>query len=221
MQFTILIIELILLYFLSRSVTKWLFTLFLLIFRARSVAISLLLVLEFPGTVIHELSHLFTAEILRVPTGKLTLVPESIREENIRSGSVAIAETDPFRRYAIGLAPIFWGLITLTAIAYLLPETSNWGDWGNWGYWGFLYLLFAVSNTMFSSSEDMKGFWPFAFVLTLFIGAGYYLGLRIPPLNGSIISTLTQSLSIVLFVNIVLLMTSWGLTRLIYSLWRH
>src|SRR3989344_9654538 len=119
MLLLLLLIEPLALYFLSRWVSKSLFVLFLLLFRSRSVAISLLLVLTFPGTVIHELAHLFTAEILRVPTGKLTLVPESIREASIKSGSVAIAETDPFRRYAIGLAPLFTGVVAISAISYL------------------------------------------------------------------------------------------------------
>src|SRR5260221_6045484 len=112
----VLLLELCALYFLSRWVTQAIFTLFLLFFRIRSVALSLLLVLEFPGTVIHELAHLFTAEVLGVRTGKLTLEPESIRGESIKAGSVMIAQSDPFRRYAIGLAPVFVGIFVLTAI---------------------------------------------------------------------------------------------------------
>lgn len=216
--------QLILLYFLSRWVTKSLFTLFLILFRARSVAISLLLALTFPGTVIHELAHLFTAEILRVPTGKLTLVPESIRDAHIKSGSVAIAETDPFRRYAIGLAPIFWGMIILTAIAYLAPNLSNWTNWTHWTNLAVAYLLFAVSNSMFSSPEDLKGFVPFAFVVGMFVTAGYYLGLRFELTGQTLgvalrtLTTLTNSLTIVLLVNTVLLVTSWGLKTLLSRL---
>lgn len=214
----ILFTQLIALYIVSRAVSKSLFVLFLLLFRSRSVAISLLLALTFPGTVIHELAHLFTAEILRVPTGKLTLVPESIRDAHIKSGSVAIAETDPFRRYAIGLAPLFWGMIVLTATAYFLPTVSS-------PYLLFLiaYLLFSVSNSMFSSPEDLKGFIPFALVVGIFVAAGYYLGLRFeltgPALDAATrtLTTLTDSLTIVLLVNVGLLAVSWGLTRLIGS----
>lgn len=218
----ILIAQLVLLYFLSRVVSKSLFVLFLLVFRARSVAISLLLALTFPGTVIHELAHLFTAEILRVPTGKLTLVPESIRDAHIKSGSVAIAETDPFRRYAIGLAPLVWGMIVLTAIAYFLPTVSS-------PYFFVLiaYLLFSISNSMFSSPEDLKGFLPFALVVGLFVAAGYYLGIRFE-LTGTLLyaairtlATLTDSLTIVLLVNVGLLVASWGVTRVIYSFRRR
>ena len=55
MLFGVLILELAALYFLSRWVTRAIFTFFLLVFRVRAVAVSLLLVLQFPGTVIHEL----------------------------------------------------------------------------------------------------------------------------------------------------------------------
>lgn len=224
MLLLVLIAELIVLYFISRWLTKTLFTFFLLVFRARSVAIAILLAIEFPGTVVHELSHLFTAGILGVPTGKLTLEPESIREENITTGSVAIAQTDPFRRYAIGLAPVAGGMIILTAIAYFLQQfVPNWGDWR---IWALGYLLFAVSNSMFSSSQDLKGFLPFAITLGVFIGAFYYLGIRIA-LTGTVLETATRvlttlvnSLGIVLGVNSVLLLVSSGLTKLIMRIFR-
>ena len=73
--------ELVILYFLSRWLSERMFMFFLLLTRSRPAAISFLLVLEFPGTAIHELSHLFTAEILGVRTGKLSLEPESIRTD--------------------------------------------------------------------------------------------------------------------------------------------
>lgn len=204
---SILCFELIGLYFLSRIVTQKLFILFLQLFRARSVAISLLLVLQFPGTVIHELSHLFTAEILGVKTGKLRLEPESIRGDDITPGSVMIAESDPFRRYAIGLAPLFWGISVLMGIAYFLGDRGN---LGNWGYMGIGYLIFAVSNTMFPSPADIKGFWPFAIVVTLFVLGGYFIGFRFALTGESlgainaVFTTLTTNLGIVIGVNIVL-----------------
>ena len=214
--------QLIALYFLSRWVSKSLFMLFLLLFRSRSVAISLLLALTYPGTVIHELAHLFTAEILRVPTGKLTLVPENIREAHIKSGSVAIAETDPFRRYAIGLAPLFTGIIAISAVSYLLSLSMN----HELVTILYFYLLFAVSNSMFSSPEDLKGFVPFAFVMGLFVAAGYMLGIRFELTGQALevatrtLATLTDSLTIVLLVNLGLLIASWGLKTLLLRLFQ-
>lgn len=226
----ILILELVALYFLSRALTRALFALNILIFRHRSIAVPLLLLLQFPGTVIHELAHLFTAEILGVRTGKLRLEPESIREDAITSGSVMIAETDPFRRYAIGLAPIFWGITILTALSYFLPDLASKGLdvqnivlWKNTSFYLLLaagYLIFAVSNTMFPSPEDVSGIWPFLLVFTIFIAAGFFFGLRLQ-FTGAILSaatqileTLVQSLGIVLGLNIIILSVTGLITQI-------
>lgn len=217
MTFGVLCLELIVLYFLSSSVTKRLFLLFMRIFRSRPVAISLLLALQFPGTVIHELSHLFTAEVLGVKTGKLTLEPESIREASIQAGSVMIAESDPFRRYAIGLAPLVWGMVVLTAISYFLQTLHTVEPWM---YALLGYLLFAVSNTMFPSPEDVKGIWPFLIVVSIFLLLGYLVGFRMQ-LSGIVLATtvemletLVKSLGMVVGINVLLALCSSLLFRL-------
>jgi hypothetical protein len=232
----ILIIELLALYILSRRVTQAVYTLLLIIFRTRTIALPILLVLEFPGTVVHELAHLFTAGILGVRTGKLSLEPENIRDEHVKAGSVAIAETDPFRKYAIGLAPIVWGLVILTAIAYFLPDLASKGEaltgspfWKNPSFYLLLgagYFMFAISNTMFSSSTDLSGFAPFALVLSIFLAIFYFLGLRIT-LTGSmltvavqILTTLTKSLAVVIGINAGLLAVTWVITAVIMKLLR-
>ena len=224
MTLLLLLTELIGLYFLSRWLTKKLYLLFLLLFKARPVAISAVTLLLFPGTVVHELSHLFTAEILGVRTGKLTLVPEGVRPSSfsrpdpveLRIGSVAIAATGPLRRAAIGLSPIFAGILTLAAISYFLrrPPAVLQGDaLQNALVYGVgFYLLFSISNSMFSSKEALKGFWPLAIILGLFIGAAYFMGIRIG-LEGktlevvtTILSSLIQSLGLVLAINTLLLL---------------
>ena len=230
MIFGALLLELAALYFLSRWVTQAIFMFFLLVFRVRAVAVSLLLVLQLPGTVVHELSHLFTAEMLGVKTGKLRLEPESIREADIQAGSVMIAETDPFRRYAIGLAPLWWGMIGLTAISYFLPGIVNsvfhsglpiFGNSNTYLLLSLSYLLFAISNTMFSSPKDLEGFLPFAIVIALITGAAFIFGLRID-LTGQllelvvrILTTLTRSIGVVLGINIGLLTSIKLLTSLL------
>ncbi|MFZ5845450.1 MAG: hypothetical protein ACOY0S_03210 [Patescibacteria group bacterium] len=223
MLLLLLLAELTVLYFLSRLLTQSFYKLFLLLLRRRSFAISLTTLLLFPGTVIHELAHLFTAEILGVPTGHLVLAPENIREENVKTGSVAIAKTDPFRRAAIGLAPVFVGLIVLSAISYWLPsvwqQTLRDGQSGalltHWSFYTLLamnYLLFAISNSMFSSPEDLKGFLPLAVTLSLVGLAAYLAGIRVgitPPILDfayRLFAALTNSLRWVLAVNTILLL---------------
>lgn len=225
------LIELIVMFFLSQEVTKVLFTFFLLLLGSRTVAVTILLVLDFPGTVVHELSHLFTAEILRVHTGKMTLVPESLRTGEIKAGSVMIGQSDPFRRYAIGFAPIFSGILLLTAISYFLPGlidsvTSGAPLGTNPATYYLLaagYCMFAISNNMFSSKEDLKGFIPFAIALTILTAALYVIGIRIN-ITGQVLvvatkiaTTLAKSLGVVLGVNAVILVV----TKLFLSLLAH
>lgn len=210
----ILLGELILLSLLSRKLTQSLYVLFFRISGSKTIAMTILILLLFPGTVIHELAHLFVAEILRVRTGKLTLVPESLEEAEIRTGSVAIAQTDPFRRTLIGLAPVYVGIAALAAISslHILPILTFYG-------------MFAISNSMFSSKEDMKGVIPFTVTVGIFIAAGYVAGFRLG-LTGElliklslIIETLTRSLGIVLAVNLLVLATTSFLHVLLPS--RH
>jgi hypothetical protein len=231
----LLIAELIGLYVLSRRLTQRLFMTFLVLFRHRSFAISAVTILLFPGTVIHELSHLFTAEILGVRTGKLTLAPESIEHDDINVGSVEFRETDPFRTSVIGLAPFFVGLIWLIGLSWILPNL--WQDTLTAYNQGVLfsssslylsllisYLLFAISNTMFASPEDMKGVIPLVAVLGILGTAGYMAGFRVG-LTGvleknavAVLSAISKSLSVVLFLNLILYLTTsagiWIIKRL-------
>lgn len=205
MSFVLLVFELILLFFISRAVTGDLFQLVYRLTKSRRVAVSFVSLLLYPGTIIHELAHLFTAEILGVRTGKLTLVPEGITDEHeVKSGSVMIERTDPLRRALIGLAPFTVGLVFCGVLAYFYSLPINW-------YSHFLnyplstvnyqllrvaqmYFLFTVSATMFPSSVDMKGAWIVGIVM-LFLGiAGFVAGVRIV-FSGVIAETLSTLLT--------------------------
>ncbi len=219
------LIELTGLYFLARSVSLTIYHFAYLIFGSRTVAISLTTLIFFPGTVVHELSHLFTAEVLGVRTGKLSLVPENIEEEEVTAGSVQIAKTDPFRRYVIGFAPLIVGLVTVAALSYWLPQLLEEAfirpRLASQGealrifatLFGTMYLLFVVSNSMFSSREDLKGFVGFTIAIGLIISAGYIAGIRIGLTEQAIafinriLDGLVKSTGLVLAVNGILLLT--------------
>ncbi len=236
MVLLLLLVELVILYFITRRLTQRLYELFLLVFRIRSIAIMLITLLHFPGTVLHELSHLFTAEILGVRTGKLELAPESIREDpgsretSIKAGSVVVAQSDPFRAYAIGLAPVLTGIVALTAISYFLPDLATrvmhptgpfFSNPALYFLAGSGYLIYAISTSMFSSSQDLKGFIPFALVVGLFILAGYVAGVRIGltgqslDLANRLLYTLVQSVGLVLALNAILLLLAYVLIAVI------
>ena len=200
MEVVFLFAELIFLYLLSRRLIQAIYRLLFTIVRSRSAAIWIVTILFFPGTVVHELAHLFVAEVLRVRTGKITLVPESLEGKEIKAGGVMIAETDPLRRTLIGLSPIYVGVGVLTAISNIpiLPILT-------------FYCMFAVSNSMFSSKEDMKGVIPFTITVALFVAAGYFAGFRLglteELLAGlhPVVQALVRSLGMVLGVNLVVL----------------
>lgn len=189
---------------------------------ARVIGIRLLIVLLFPGTVIHELSHLFVAEVLGVKTGEISLVPEGLEGrdgpegQEIRAGSVAVAKSDPMRRILIGIAPVLVGMGAITTLSYFIrhPPAGLQGDaLQNALVFGvFYYLLFAISNSMFSSRDDMKGTIPVFLTLGLVVAAGYAAGFRFS-LTGQVenvvmdtLETLTKNLGLVLAFNGVILL---------------
>lgn len=228
MNIIFIALEITMLYLLSRKLSQNLYIVWFLLTKSRPVAIGFLSFLFFPGTVIHELAHLFTAEILGVHTGGLTLVPEGLEEKNVRTGSVAIAQSDPIRRAAIGIAPVFVGLGSVGLISYFIPglwnqmmiDLSDTILFSQPSLYLFLlsgYSLFAISNTMFSSSEDMEGFWPVVIIIGLLSAAAYIAGIRIN-FTEDMTANLTQffrgvagTLGYVTGLNITLFLVSKGL----------
>lgn len=230
MTLVIIVLELIALYVLSRRLTQNLYIAVFLVTKSRPIGIGFLSLLFFPGTVIHELAHMFVAEVLGVRTGGLTLVPEGLEEKNVKTGSVMIAQTDPVRRAVIGIAPVIVGLLMLGVISYYLPgvwehvllDAQNgllFAKWSGISFAFLVYALFAVSNTMFSSPEDLEGFWPVVIVLLLVAVAGYLTGIRLtltgPILTGVLLflTGMAKSLGYVTALNIVLFLGTIVLIR--------
>lgn len=168
MSFYLFLLGLILLFISSKVVINVLYQLLFNITKNRNASIYLLAILFFPGTVVHEFAHLFTALFLRVATGTIELFPK-INETGVRLGSVQIAQTDPFRRFAIGAAPVFVGAL---AIFWVLQYVHI--------FYITYYLLFVIANTMFSSKRDMEGAVPVVGAF-LFVGAALFIaGVRVP-----------------------------------------
>lgn len=146
-------LELASLFLLSKFLTKSLLRLFFRITKNNKIAIGLMVVLFFPGTVIHELAHLLCAGLLFVRTGSMELMPK-IMEDGVRLGSVEIAKTDPFRRAIIGVAPVLLGLVMVFGILFYLQAFAV----KNLSLYLFsFYVIFAVGNTLFSSKKDLEG----------------------------------------------------------------
>lgn len=173
--FLIFLIELSILFFLSKSLTKTLSQALLFITKSRRVTITVIALLFFPGVVIHELAHLLTAGILFVPVGDIELTPQIRENGEVRLGSVAIAKTDHIRRMIIGIAPILFGLAIVIGVPYLLSGKITFVFVAL-----TIYLLFVVGNTMFSSRKDLEGIIELIAVLIILVLALYIANLRLP-----------------------------------------
>jgi len=151
MSFLVFCILLSLLFALSRWVTRLLSRLLQRIFHHEATVIYILSFTFLPGVILHELSHLLVANILFVPTGEIEFLPE-VRGSEVKMGSVAIAHTDPLRRFLVGVAPVIGGIgIILLSSRYLFNSLVSWQSAL------LLYIIFQIGNTMFASSKDMEG----------------------------------------------------------------
>lgn len=124
-----------------------------------------------PGTFLHEISHYLTARFLLVKTDGLSLKP--VQEgDGIQMGSVSIEKTDPIRRFLIGIAPLFLGLIIVLSLSYTMSLQIV--------YWQKIligFLIFIISNSMFSSSKDMEGAFKLFIVSSVVVFTAYFLGI--------------------------------------------
>lgn len=193
----------------------------LLIFGSTKPGITLYSIFFLPGTIIHELSHWIVAEILQVRTGAITIFPD-LEEENVgnsqRLGSVATARTDPFRGFLIGLAPFISGLGILIVLGTLLR--SGWD--ANYLWWQLaliIYGIMVIGNSMMISESDRRT-WPFIVIFLLFIIfliTKYYPTLFVGHQDFylSLLRPLNQVLGVTAGLNLVMIVGSYSLRRLI------
>lgn len=142
------------------------FLLFSILSKNKTTAIKIVAFILLPGTIVHEIAHMLVAEVLRVPTGEFSFVPEILENQQVKAGSLKIAKTDPFRRAIIGLAPVTIGLGVILAITHIffLPLSNHLisQSFRNITFSQIIslliifYALFFISNTLFSSKEDLK-----------------------------------------------------------------
>lgn len=208
--------EVIVLFFLSQALTKILSIWFFKIFKSETVTIQLLSLLFFPGVVVHEVSHWFMAGILFVRTGEMEFMPK-ITGEIVKLGSVAIAKTDPARRFMIGIAPVIIGILSFLFIFYLLSsEVPKF----NWQTVILVYAFFEIGNTMFSSRKDMEGALGLFVAVFLIAVIVYFLGFRlqidiVSLLNFSPFVSFVQRIDILILVPIAVDFALWGFSYML------
>lgn len=159
----IVFLETALLFFLSRQLLKTLSNLLFSITNSRKITTEIITLIFLPGTIIHELSHVFVASLLFVPTGRLNFSPV-IEEGRIKAATLEVAKTDPLRRALIGLAPLLVGLaVSIGLIVWFyqanqaLITSSPLSVFALKETYILAFILFQVTNTMYASQEDLEG----------------------------------------------------------------
>jgi hypothetical protein len=184
----------------------------LLLFGTTRPGLALYSTIMFPGTVIHELSHWIVAELLRVRTGEITIFPTTKDKLNGQQslGSVATSKTDPFRSFAIGIAPFATGLAVLFFLTKLILEQP--------AIWQLILLYYGIvvtGNSMLTSDSDRKN-WPIALLGFAAITALlYYLGMRIPENIFLLLTQLVEALTKALLLTMLLNLATIGLLLLL------
>lgn len=182
----------------------------------------ILSILFLPGTIVHELSHLLVAGILMVPVGEIDLLPE-VDGQQVKLGSVQIGHTDPFRRMLIGVAPLILGLSALVGLIYFNKESlSSFSPL--WLSILVIYLLFQITNTMFSSKKDLEGAVVFSaaiLTVTIIIFAALSLTGHMPDvrwisfLDFQPVNKFLNTIDKFLMVPLILDLTVFGLIKLL------
>lgn len=177
-------------------------------------------VLTFPGTVLHELSHWLVAELLRVPTGEITLVPRSEDQRETHLGSVMTGRTDSVRGFLIGLAPFVTGLLALALLNHAL--LILWGSAPWWQVGLVLYGQIVVAGSMLISRADRR-YWPIVIILlAVAVVVAQALEVSISSITLDFIARELTSLDLVLGLaiglNLILLGALFGVRYLLQKL---
>lgn len=174
----IFLLELLLLFLLSKALIDSLARLIFHLTKSRQAVIVVLATLFLPGTIIHELAHAITAGVLMVQVGEVEFTPQ-IHEKGVKLGSAQIGKTDPLRAALISLAPTLLGLaLILAPLFYLSLSLASGIRPSFWVYLILFYSIFVVGNTMFSSRKDLEGAVAGLILMVSILVAFYLLGLR-------------------------------------------
>ena len=198
-QLFLLIFLLFIIFLTSKRFINQIYLLFLKVFKNKKAAVWGMAILFLPGTVVHELSHLMMALVLRVPTGPMSIWPKIIGDSpavggtvpfRVKVGHIMVAKTSPFKLTLIGVAPMIVGLTIIYFVGFytrgenflFTPRVII-----------MIYILFVTSTSMFSSKQDLKSLLITLPVAILIMAAIYLSGVKIM-IEGNLIDVLRKIL---------------------------
>jgi len=149
----IIFFELLVLFWLTRATLISLFKLLQAIFEKDQTTYSVIALIYFAGTVLHELSHMIAALFLLLKVADIHVFP-TWKNNVIILGRVLYEKKDVLRSILVGIAPLFGGIIFLGWLSVLDVSTSS----NLLLQILVIYLVFTISSTMFSSKQDLVDF---------------------------------------------------------------
>lgn len=211
---------------------------FLILSRDARITMGIFSLIFLPGVFLHELSHFVMAKILRVPTGRLSLFPQSLPDGRLQLGYVETGRSDIVRDSLIGAAPLIVGTLFITFVAIdrlqmrVLWDVFRNGQmslfWMGLGtlpsvgdFYLWFYLVFAISSTMMPSESDRHAWLELAisigvlFAITLLLGAGPWMLTTVAPYLSSFFGFVAVIFGLSNFVHIMLILPIALLHRLL------
>ena len=227
--------------FLQRLLHREIQAVFLIVTRNLRVTIILFSVLFLPGVFLHELSHFMMAKLLRVRTGKFSLIPTTLSNGRLQMGYVETERTDVFRDSLVGLAPLIAGSLFVAFVGNHMHLDSLWNVYYKYGnielfihgigllpaapyFYLWFYLAFAVSSTMMPSESDRHawlqlGIWVATLLgLALFAGAGSWMLANFGPAINNFLSVVATLFGLSLALQVLLLLPSMLAHRIVSRL---
>lgn len=185
----------------------------------------------FPGILLHELSHFFSAAMLGVPTGDIEIFPRETHE-GVKLGSVKVAKKDFMRNAIIGSAPLLIGSLVLFILlkikfpyVFTSPSlktfTKVFSTTNDWLDALYFYIIFTVSNTMVLSKNDREGLLPsvlfaLAILIVSYTVSGPTLTYETIHITASnIFSSLTITFTLVALINFILILPLLLIVRIL------
>src|SRR6266540_7540457 len=189
---------------LQRLLHREIQSVFLILSRDARITMGIFSIIFLPGVFLHELSHFVMAKILRVPTGRFSILPRSLPDGRLQLGYVETSRADIIRDSLIGAAPLIVGTLFVAYVAiYHLQMRVLWDVFRNgqidlfWlgvralprvqDFYLWFYLAFAVSSTMMPSESDRHAWLELVisigvlFAIALLVGAGPWMLVNIAP----------------------------------------
>ena len=224
--------------FLQRLLHREIQAVTLLITRNIQLTLALFSIVFFPGVFLHEVSHFLTAKILRVRTGKFSVIPKPLPNGRLQMGYVETEKTDFIRDSLIGLAPLIAGTLFVAYAGIVQLQLNTLWDvlrngqvelfWMGVGllptipdFYLWFYLTFAVSSTMLPSESDRHAWLPLMiwagvlFALAILSGAGAWMLENLAPFFDNLLNSVALLFGLSNLVHIILLFPFFVLHRVL------